>query len=289
MAEKIILAVIGGSGLYSMAGLTDIEEHNIKTPFGPPSDPVVTGRLSGQRIAFLARHGRGHRYLPAEVNYRANIFALKTLGVERIVSISACGSLREDYAPGHIVIPNQLFDHTKTRERSFFGRGLVVHIGTAEPFCPDLSARVYDAVKASGGTVHKGGAFITIEGPRFSTKAESQVYRSWGMSLIGMTTSPEAYLAKEAEICYACMAHVTDYDVWHVSEAPVTVEMVIRTLVKNTEFAQQGVANLARAISSDPARHCNCGSTLAEAIITDRAHIPQETLEQLKPLVGKYF
>lgn len=289
MSERISLAIIGGSGLYNMSGLTDIKEQVIRTPFGEPSDPVVTGTLSGQRIAFLARHGKGHRFTPGEVNYRANIFALKMLGVERIVAISACGSLREDYAPGHIVIPDQLFDNTKGRERSFFGRGLVAHVGVADPFCVDLSERLYRAVNATGATTHKGGSFVTIEGPRFSTKAESQVFRSWGMSLIGMTTSPEAYLAREAEICYACMAHVTDYDVWHVSEAPVTVEMVIRTLAKNTEAAQQAVSTLAGELPNDPERRCACGSALAEALITARDHIPAETYEKLKPIVGKYF
>src|SRR3990172_10532452 len=251
--EKISLAVIGGSGLYNMAGLKDIEEHDLTTPFGKPSDPVVVGTLrspaseaagGGKRGAFLARHGKGHRINPSEGNYRANIFALKLLGVERIIAVSACGSLREDYAPGHIVIPDQIFDNTKGRERSFFGRGFVAHVGVADPFCDDLSAQLYQAVKAAGATVHKGGSFITIEGPRFSTKAESHAFRSWGMSLVGMTTSPEAFLAREAEMCYACMAHVTDYDVWHMSEAPVTVEMVIRILNKNTEVAQQAIAKL---------------------------------------------
>ncbi len=285
--EKISLAVIGGSGLYNMAWLKDIEEHDLTTPFGKPSDPVVVGNLKGTRVAFLARHGRGHRLTPSEVNYRANIFALKMLGVERIIAVSACGSLREDYAPGHIVIPDQIFDNTKGRERSFFGRGFVAHAGVADPFCDDLSAQLYEAVKAAGATVHKGGSFITIEGPRFSTKAESHAFRSWGMSLVGMTTSPEAFLAREAEMCYACMAHVTDYDVWHVSEAPVTVEMVIRILNKNTEIAQQAIAKLTGDLK--PQRDCECGSALASALITARERINEKTLEELKPLVGKYF
>src|SRR5262245_49063137 len=238
------LAIIGGSGLYNMSGLSDIEEHDLTTPFGKPSDPIVVGTLNGQRVAFLARHGRGHRITPTEVNYRANIFALKLLGVERIVSVSACGSLREDYAPGHIVVPDQIYDNTKDRARSFFGEGLVAHIGSADPFCPTLSGQVYDAVNGTGAIVHQGGALITIEGPRFSTKAESHTFRNWGMDLIGMTASPEAFLAREAEICYACMAHVTDYDVWHVSEAPVTVEMVIRILNQNTAFAQRAIGSL---------------------------------------------
>lgn len=285
--ENISLAIIGGSGLYNMSGLSDIAEHDLTTPFGKPSDPVVVGTLNGQRIAFLARHGRGHRFTPSEVNYRANTFALKMLGVDRIVSVSACGSLREDYAPGHIVIPDQIYDNTKGRERSFFGAGLVAHVGSADPFCPALSQQVYEAVKGTGATVHSGGAFITIEGPRFSTKAESHTFRKWGMDLIGMTASPEAFLAREAEMCYACMAHVTDYDVWHVSEAPVTVEMVIGILNQNTTIAQQAIG----ALVTQPARReaCGCASALADALITDRAHIPTDTKEKLRPLIGKYI
>lgn len=282
------LAIIGGSGLYNMSGLSDIEEHDLTTPFGKPSDPIVVGTLNGQRLAFLARHGRGHRLTPSEVNYRANIFALKMLGVERVVSVSACGSLREDYAPGHIVIPDQIYDHTKgQRARTFFGEGLVAHVGSAEPFCPTLSGQVYEAVRGAGATVHRGGAFITIEGPRFSTKAESHTFRKWGMDLIGMTASPEAFLAREAEMCYACMAHVTDYDVWHVSEAPVTVEMVIRILNQNTAIAQRAIG----ALVAQPAQRdaCECPSALAYALITDRARIPAETQDRLRLLVGKYM
>ena len=223
MSETVSLAVIGGSGLYSMSGLQGSREHDLDTPFGKPSAPIVVGTLEGQRVAFLARHGLGHHISPSEVNYRANIYALKSLGATQIISVSACGSLREDYAPGHIVIPDQLFDNTKGRERTFFGEGLVAHVSIADPFCTDLSDQLEAATRATGATTHRGGSFITIEGPRFSTKAESIVFRTWGMSLIGMTASPEAFLAREAEICYAVMAHVTDYDVWHVSEAPVTV------------------------------------------------------------------
>ncbi|MGH2523899.1 MAG: S-methyl-5'-thioadenosine phosphorylase [Anaerolineales bacterium] len=281
------LGIIGGSGLYNIAGLTDVEEQDLTTPFGKPSDPVVVGTLEGQRVAFLARHGRGHRFSPTEVNYRANIFVLKMLGVERVIAVSACGSLREDYAPGHIVVPDQLYDNTKGRERSFFGGGLVAHVGVADPFCPTLSDQLFEAVKATGAAAHRGGAFITIEGPRFSTKAESQTFRKWGMSLIGMTTSPEAFLAREAEMCYAVMAHVTDYDVWHVSEAPVTVEMVIRILNQNTAIAQQAISALANAPAKRDA--CECPSALAHALITDRARIPEETQRTLGPLVGKYL
>jgi 5'-methylthioadenosine phosphorylase len=284
--EKPNLGIIGGSGLYNMAGLSDVREHDLDTPFGKPSDPVVVGTLAGQRVAFLARHGRGHRFSPSEVNYRANLYALKLLGVERVIAVSACGSLKQEYAPGHIVIPDQIFDHTKSRERSFFGGGIVVHVGVADPFCPTLSKQLYDAVLATGATVHRGGAFITIEGPRFSTKAESHAFRQWGMSLVGMTTSPEAFLAREAEMCYACMAHVTDYDVWHVSEEPVTVEMVIRIISQNTSIAQQALTDLA----AKPANRgeCPCPSALESALITDRTRIPAETTERLRLLTGKY-
>ena len=230
MAENISFAIIGGSGLYNMHDLRDTREYVPNTPFGNTSAPIVIGSIEGHRVAFLARHGLGHHLTPTEVPYRANIYALKSLGIDRIISISACGSLREDYAPGHIVIPDQLFDYTRNRINTFFGEGLVGHVSVADPFCEDLSNQLAYAAEGTGAAVHRGGAFITIEGPRFSTRAESNVYRTWGMSVIGMTTSPEAFLAREAEICYAVMAHVTDYDVWRVSEAPVTVDMVIRTL-----------------------------------------------------------
>lgn len=287
MSEKVTLAVIGGSGLYEMPGLQNKRQEEISTPFGKPSSPIVLGDLQGQRVAFLARHGIGHPIMPSEVNYRANIYALKSLGAERVVSISACGSLREDYAPGHIVIPDQVFDNTKGRERTFFGGGLVVHIGVADPFCLDLSAQLESATRETGATVHMGGSFITIEGPRFSTKAESHTFRSWGMSLIGMTTSPEAFLAREAELCYAVMAHVTDYDVWHVSESPVSVDLVIQTLNKNTEIAQEAVRNLVRDLSEE--RACDCGQALASALITRKDVIPPAALEKVDLLVRKYF
>jgi len=287
MTENIFLAIIGGSGLYSMPGITDTKELDLETPFGKPSAPVVVGMLEERRVAFLARHGIGHHITPSEVNYRANIYALKILGAERVVSISACGSLREDFAPGHIVIPDQLFDNTKGRAHTFFGEGLVAHVGTADPFCQELSAQLVKAVAQTGATVHSGGAFITIEGPRFSTKAESNTFRGWGMSIIGMTASPEAFLAREAEMCYAVMAHVTDYDVWHISEAPVTVEMVIQILNKNTTVAQQAIRNLVRSL---PARRaCKCGSALADALITNPAVIPPETRQKLDLLVKKYL
>jgi len=281
------LAIIGGSGLYEIPGLKDPQEHEVTTPFGSPSAPIVIGSLAGQQVAFLARHGIGHHISPSEVNYRANIYALKSLGVERIVSISACGSLRDDYAPGDIVIPDQIFDFTRQRKRSFFEAGLVAHVSVAEPFCKDLSDQLFKAVNSTGSTVHQGGAFITIEGPRFSTRAESNIFRSWGMSLIGMTTSPEVFLAREAEICYAVMAHVTDYDVWHISEEPVTVEMVIETLKHNTETAQKVVINLAENLKAE--RDCGCGSALADALITSPKVVPAETRERLGLLVDKYL
>lgn len=287
MTDKISLAIIGGSGLYAMQGLEETKEHTLTTPFGEPSAPIVVGKLEGQPIAFLARHGIGHHLSPSEVNYRANIYALKSLGVEKIVSVSACGSLREDYAPGEIVIPDQLFDMTKGRKNTFFEGGLVSHISVADPFCPDLSAKILAAVQKAGAIVHKGGAFITIEGPRFSTRAESNTFRSWDMAIIGMTTSPEAYLAREAEICYGVMAHVTDYDVWHMSEAPVTVEMVIKTLMQNTNLAQEAIRNLAKGFTS--ARHCDCENALADALITQPRVIPSETRERLDLLVKKYL
>jgi 5'-methylthioadenosine phosphorylase len=287
MNQRVTLGIIGGSGLYEMPGLTDIHEHEFNTPFGKTSAPIVVGSLEGEQVAFLARHGIGHPVTPSEVPYRANIYALKSLGVERIVSISACGSLREEFAPGHIVIPDQIYDNTHGRARSFFSEGLVAHVSVADPFCADLSDQVESAVKQAGGISHRGGAFITIEGPRFSTKAESNTYRAWGMSIIGMTASPEAFLAREAEICYATMAHVTDYDVWHVSAAPVTVEMVIQTLNKNTATAQEAVRILASQLKHE--RNCDCERALATALITRKDVIPAETRQKLDLLVHKYL
>jgi 5'-methylthioadenosine phosphorylase len=287
MAEQVTLAIIGGSGLYSMSGLQQRREYKVDTPFGRPSAPIIVGTLEGLRVAFLARHGTGHHIMPSEVPYRANIYALKSLGVQRIVSISACGSLKEELAPGHIVIPDQIYDNTQGRPRSFFGEGLVAHISVADPFCGDTSNQLEAAARAAGGTVHRGGAFITIEGPRFSTRAESTTYRSWGMSIIGMTASPEAFLAREAEMCYATMAHVTDYDVWHVSEAPVTVEIVIQTLNKNTALAQQALRSLVRNLN--PERKCECKHALSSALITHRDAIPPATLQKLDLLVNKYL
>ena len=288
MENKPVLAVIGGSGLYNFPALKNTQSLEIETPFGMPSSPIVTGDLSGRKVAFLARHGIGHVYLPSEVNYRANIYALKSLGVNRIVSISACGSLREDYSPGHIVIPNQLVDLTNRRERTFFGNGIVAHIGSADPYCEKLSRIAYTALLDSGATIHKGGTYVTIEGPRFSTKAESNLYREWGMSIIGMTACPEAMLAREAEICYTTMAHVTDYDVWHVSEEPVTVEMVVRVLQKNTQIAQESIQRMVEMLPEE--NDCDiCPHILNNAIMTQPDKISPQVRKKLDILINKYI
>jgi len=286
-SDQPVLGVIGGTGIYEMDDLTIDSRLELDTPFGPPSSPVITGHLAGVRVAFLARHGVGHVILPSEVNYRANLAAFKMLGVDRVVSISAVGSLRIDFAPGDLVIPDQLFDLTHKRERSFFGEGLVAHVSAPEPFCPDLSRRLAESSSRAGGRVHVGGTSITIEGPRFSTRAESNTFRSWGMSIVGMTTAPEAFLAREAELCYAVMAHVTDYDVWHLEETPVSVEMVLDTLNANTRLAQACLVELTRSLAGE--RSCSCPDALREAFITRREAVPQETLARLRPIVGRYF
>lgn len=284
----IEVGVIGGSGLYNMAELIDVEEKQVTTPFGDPSDTLTIGTLHGRRVAFLPRHGRGHVLSPSDVPYPANIFALKALGVRYIIAVSACGSLREDYAPGHIVIPDQLYDNTRgQRQRTFFGNGLVAHVGVAEPFSPELSRAVANSVRATGGAVHEGGAYITIEGPRFSTRAESNVYRQWGMSIIGMTTSPEAFLAAEAEIAYGCMAHVTDYDVWHESEEPVTAEKVFQIVRGNTQLAQAAIVHLVQHMdewAGDYPAH----QALKNALTTSPAHMTAEMKTKLGPLLSKY-
>ncbi len=287
MKIKASLGIIGGSGLYDISGLEHMQEIELETPFGKPSSPIVIGTLGGQSVAFLCRHGRGHVISPTEVNYRANVFALKMLGVTRILAISACGSLREDYVPGDFVIPDQLFDFTRDRQRSFFGKGYVAHIGVAEPFCPDFSQHAYQAVQATGARIHRGGTLISIEGPRFSTRAESNLYRTWGMSIIGMTTSPEAFLAREAEICYAVIAHVTDYDVWRQCEEPVCVEAVIAVLNQNTTTARQAVQNICHLLPQE--RACECGSALASALISRPESISPEARQRLSLLVDKYL
>ncbi|MFL7839234.1 MAG: S-methyl-5'-thioadenosine phosphorylase [Candidatus Promineifilaceae bacterium] len=288
MKHNIEIAIIGGSGVYNMDELSEVEELNLTTPFGSASDALILGTLHDERVVFLPRHGRGHTLTPTEVPYRANIYALKTLGVRYIISVSACGSLREDFEPGHIVIPDQLFDFTKNRESSFFGNGHVGHLSPANPFSRELSAALATAVLEAGGTVHKGGTFITIEGPRFSTKAESDLFRNWGMSIIGMTTSPEAFLAAEAEIAYAVMAHVTDYDVWHESESPVTVEMVVRVLRHNTAVAHKSLSNLIASKASWAGSMAAHGG-LENALITAKDRIPRSTRENLSPITEKYL
>jgi 5'-methylthioadenosine phosphorylase len=294
--QAVHIGVLGGSGLYQMEDLENVREVEVNTPFGAPSDTILIGERQGIAIAFLPRHGRGHVHLPSEVPYRANIYALKSLGVQQIISVSACGSLREHMHPGDIVIPDQLFDFTKHRQNTFFGEGLVAHISVAEPFCPRLSGLLAEATATAAGqiddeaeaAVHVGGNFITIEGPRFSTKAESYTFRAWGMDIIGMTASPEAYLAREAGLCYATMAHITDYDVWHESEEAVTVEMVIQQLNANIGLARRTIAQLApRLVEAE--RTCDCAETLKTAIITARHKIPPETREKLRLITGPYL
>lgn len=293
MTDPIRFGVIGGSGVYQMESLTDIEEITLDTPFGAPSDSYIVGSLSGQRVAFLARHGRGHRISPTRLNQRANIYGFKQLGVEYLIGVSACGSLQEDIHPGDIVIPDQLFDRTSGRALSFFDDpavgtdGIVVHIGLADPFCAYLSEVCYNAAAATGNRIHKGGGFVTIEGPRFSTKAESRIFRSWGMDIIGMTTTPEAQLAREAEMSYAVMAHVTDYDVWHETEEAVSVEAVVRVLMHNAETAKQAVANaIIELANADPSPHADA---LRDAIMTNKSSVPPTVIERLGPIVKKYF
>jgi len=280
------IGVIGGSGLYQIDGLTDLRETKIETPFGEPSDLIVTGTLQGVPIAFLPRHGKGHRISPSELPVRANIYALKSLGVERIISISAVGSLKEDIHPLDLVIPDQVIDRTRGRVSTFFGRGLVAHIGFAEPFCAHLSQILYQTAKKLRKNVHSGGTCIVMEGPAFSTKAESHLYRSWGASIIGMTALPEAKLAREAEICYATLAFVTDYDCWHESAEPVSVEMVVANLMQNAETAKSILK--AAIASAAEKRSCQCGAALKNAIITSREHIPPNLKRELAPLIGKY-
>ncbi len=287
--EPVQIGVIGGSGLYQMEGLEEVEPVEMSTPFGEPSDQIMVGTLAGVRVAFLARHGRGHRHIPSQVPYRANIYAMKCLGVEQLISVSGCGSLREHLHPGQMVVPDQLWDHTKFRSNTFFGEGLAAHVSVAEPFCSRLSALLADAVEAAGCIVHRGGVLITIEGPRFSTKAESMTFRRWGMDVINMTTCPEAFLAREAEMCYAVVNGISDYDVWHESEEPVTVEMVIEILNRNARLAQRALAGLVTRLASAGGRNCPCGGALGQALITRPEAIPADTLERLRPLVGKYL
>jgi len=282
------IGVIGGSGLYQIEGLTEIEEVDITTPFGSPSDAITIGTLSGQRVAFLPRHGRGHRLSPSELPARANIYALKSLGVQSIISVSAVGSLKEEFRPLDVVIPDQLLDRTKgIRPSTFFGNGLVVHVAFAEPFCPELSKALYTAAQGVAPRVHHGGTLVVMEGPQFSTKAESFFYRQLRADLIGMTALPEAKLAREAEICYATIALVTDYDCWHESEESVTVELVIQNLLSNVETAKEILASALPQLAAE--RTCGCRSALKDAIITQRDLVPEETKKSVELLTKKYI
>ncbi|MDP2663784.1 MAG: S-methyl-5'-thioadenosine phosphorylase [Dehalococcoidia bacterium] len=280
------IGIIGGSGLYQMTGLTAVEEVRVGTPFGDPSDAYTIGALDGVRVAFLPRHGRGHRILPTELPVRANIYGFKKLGVEQIISVSAVGSLKEEMAPLHMVVPNQLIDRTKSRVNSFFGDGLVAHVVFADPFCPDLSQAVCKAALEAGAVVHQGGTLVVMEGPLFSTRAESNLYRSWGASIIGMTALPEAKLAREAEICYAVLASVTDYDCWYEGHEDVTIEMVVANLQRNAEVSKQVLRRLVSGLTAE--RRCACSTALRNSIVTDRDLIPDETKDNLSLLIGKY-
>jgi 5'-methylthioadenosine phosphorylase len=281
------IGIIGGSGLYCMPGLTEIQETTLETPFGAPSDAYVLGTLEGRKVAFLARHGRGHRILPSELNFRANIYGFKQLGVERILSVSAVGSLKEEHKPLEFVIPDQFVDRTRHRVDTFFGDGVVAHIAFADPVCPQLSEAVAAACKKAKVVGKRGGTYLCMEGPQFSTKAESNLYRSWGMDVIGMTNLQEAKLAREAELCYVTVAMVTDYDCWHPHHESVTVDQIVAVLTKNAENACNVVREAVAAMPKD--RGCKCGSALAHAILTDRAKIPQATRERLKLIIGKYL
>lgn len=285
--SDIKIGIIGGSGLYDMAELTDREERRVETPFGEPSAPYVIATLGGKRVAFLARHGAGHRLLPSELPYRANIFGFKTLGVEYILSASAVGSLKREYKPLDLVIPDQFFDRTRGRISTFFGKGLVAHVSFAHPFCPHLSGIAYRAGLDAKATVHKGGTYLCMEGPQFSTLAESQLYRSWGMDIIGMTNLQEAKLAREAEICYTTIALVTDYDCWHPGHDQVTVDMIVANLMQNATTAQHVIANAVGRLPFE--RTCECAHALAHAIITRPEAIPAHVKQELAPIVGKYL
>jgi len=281
------IGIIGGSGLYSMPGLTDIREVPQETAFGAPSDAYVLGTLEGKKVAFLARHGRGHRILPSELNFRANIYGFKQLGVERILSVSAVGSLKEEHKPLEFVIPDQFVDRTRHRIDTFFGDGVVAHVAFADPVCPALAETVTAACKKAGVVGKRGGTYICMEGPQFSTKAESNLYRSWGMDVIGMTNLQEAKLAREAELCYVTVAMVTDYDCWHPHHDSVTVDQIVAVLIKNAENACNVVREAVAATPKE--RSCKCGSALAHAIITDRAKIPRAAKDRLKLILGKYL
>ena len=285
--KPAVIGVIGGSGLYQMPELVGVREVEIKTPFGKTSDPLIRGRLGGVDLIFLPRHGKGHRWLPTEINFRANIFALKKLGVERIISVSAVGSLREEIAPGHLVVPDQFIDRTTQRPSTFFGRGVVAHVSLANPFCSDLSKVLVTAARQEGAEVHSGGTYVCMEGPQFSTRAESHLYRAWGAHVIGMTNLQEAKLAREAEICFGTLALATDYDCWNDQAGDVEIEHVLTVLKQNVALAQRTIAR-ASAELSEP-RCCGCISALKDAIITERARIPKKIRAELQPIIGKYL
>jgi 5'-methylthioadenosine phosphorylase len=281
------IGIIGGSGLYDMAELTDREEISLSTPFGDPSGPYLTGVLRGRRVAFLARHGAGHRLLPSELNFRANVYGFKLLGVEHVFSASAVGSLKEEYRPQDLVVPDQFFDRTKGRISTFFGRGIAAHVTFAHPVCPVLAAIACESATACGARVHEGGTYVCMEGPQFSTLAESLLYRSWGMDVIGMTNLQEAKLAREAEICYTTLALVTDYDCWHPEHDSVTVEMIVTNLTRNAAMAQRVIAEAVGRVPET--RACECANALATAIITRPDVIPEQVKRDLAPIVGKYL
>ena len=286
--NQAVIGVIGGSGLYEIEGLTDIQEVRVDTPFGPPSDAFITGTLAGVRMAFLPRHGRGHRLLPSEVNYRANIYGMKKLGVERIISVSAVGSMKEEIVPGHIVIPDQFFDRTAGRRSvTFFGEGVVGHVQFADPVCRDLATALADAANSVGATVHRGGTYLCIEGPNFSTRAESKIYRSWGVDVIGMTNISEARLAREAEICYSTIALATDYDCWHEEHDDVSVEAVIAIIQQNVATAKRIIKAAVGRLGG--AHACPCAESLKYAIMTHKETIPAATREKLAVIMGKYL
>ncbi len=282
-----VVGVIGGSGLYEMEGLKDVKSVKVKTPFGDPSDEYMTGMLGETKMVFLPRHGRGHRFNPSEVNYRANIYGMKKLGAGWVISVSAVGSMKEKIKPGHIVIVDQFFDRTKDRASTFFSNGIVGHVEFAEPVCANLSNVLHSAAKGAGATVHMGGAYICIEGPQFSTKAESKIYRTWGVDVIGMTNLPEAKLAREAEICYSTLALSTDYDCWHETEESVTVEAIIQTLKKNVSMAKEIIRRAVPDITEE--RNCKCANAARYAAITDRKMIPAKVKKDLKLIIGKYL
>jgi 5'-methylthioadenosine phosphorylase len=281
------IGIIGGSGLYTMEGLSGVGEVRVRTPFGEPSDALIVGMLDGVRVAFLSRHGRGHRVSPTDINYRANIYALKTLGVTRVISVSAVGSMKETLKPGHVVLPDQFIDHTKRRASTFFEKGIVAHVAFADPVCGALSQALLKAANGVGATVHCGGTYLCIEGPQFSSRGESLLYRQWGVDVIGMTNMPEAKLAREAELCYATMALVTDYDCWHNSEESVTVEMILATLHNNVAQAKRVLRAAVSAVAGP--RSCSCGSALQHAIVTEPERIPAALRKRLQPLIGRYL